>query len=315
MLHGDGDIFLVSFSHNEEKFCYVVMQQDIADFKGFLNEIEPQRFYDWETPYGYGGPLTNGIISEETQLLFKQEIIRYCRDNNIVSQFVRFHPLLENYEALPLVIETRYLRDTIYMDTSNVDVIMPNMDSKNRNMVRKAKKNGVTTIIKPISDYKDFIPMYNQTMKKNDAEEYYIFAEDYFESLVSMNENAYIIYSLYENKPISGAIMYYNDRYMHYHLSGSYFEYRHLSPSNLMLYDAACWAAERGIQKFHLGGGMSPDDSLFGFKKQFNKNGRASFVVGRTIFDENKYEELLEVRKKLDGNFDKDNGFMIQYRR
>ena len=315
MLHGDGDIFLVYYEKNNERFCYVVMQSDIACSEQFSGSLPKQKYYDWETPYGYGGPLTDTPISDETQLAFKKEIEAYCREHNIVSQFVRFHPLLRNYDVLPLIIETRYLRDTIFMVTNNPEQIMADMDSKNRNMVRKAQKNGVTIVKKEISDVEDFISMYNETMQKNDAEEYYTFQKSYFDSLTTMQDNAFVLYAMYEDIPISGSIMYYNDRYMHYHLSGSRTEYRKFSPSNLLLYEAACWASENGIKQFHLGGGMAPDDSLFGFKKQFNKNGRASFVVGRTVFDQEAYEKLLNVREDKDPEFNRDNGFMIQYRR
>lgn len=315
MLHGDGDIFLLYFENGNDKFCYVVMQSDIADTFQFSEILEKGTYYDWETPYGYGGPLTDTIISEESQKLFKSEISAYCREHKVVSQFVRFHPLLKNYEVLPEVIETRYLRDTVYIDTASSELIMANMDSKNRNMVRKAQKSGVTIVKKDITEFDVFVSMYEETMKKNGAEEYYTFHRDYFESLRTMKDNAFILYAMYEDIPISGSIMYYNDRYMHYHLSGSNTEYRKYSPSNLLLYEAACWASEHGIKQFHLGGGMAPNDSLFGFKKQFNKNGRASFVVGRTIFKQDAYEELLNIRKREDPEFDVNNSFMIQYRR
>ena len=315
MLHGDGDIYLLYFEYNSDRFCYVVMQSDIADAIQFNGIIPKGKYFDWETPYGYGGPLTDNAISEKTQKEFKREITEYCFSKGIVSQFVRFHPLLKNYDTIPYVIETKYLRDTIFMDTTNPELIMLNMDSKNRNMVRKAQKNDVSIIKKDITEFEEFIPMYIETMKKNGAEEYYIFQRNYFESLITMKDNAFILYAIYKDIPISGSIIYYNDRYMHYHLSGSYTEYRKYSPSNFLLYTAACIASEIGIKQFHLGGGMSPDDSLFGFKKQFNKYGRASFFVGRTIFNMDAYKELLNIRKKADLEFDINNGFMIQYRR
>ena len=308
MLHGDGDIFLIYYENNGERFCYSVMQKAIT----CCNKTD---YFDWETPYGYGGPLADGVISAKTQQLFFYEISEYCTSNNIVSQFVRFHPLLKNYEVLPDVIETRYLRDTIFIDTTKSELILNNMDSKNRNMVRKAQKNGVTIVKKNINELEEFILMYNETMEKNGADDYYIFGENYFDSLNTMDNNAFVLYAIYEGNPISGSIMFYNDRYMHYHLSGSHTEYRNIPAGNLLLYEAACMAGEMGIKQFHLGGGMKPDDSLFGFKKQFNKNGRASFVVGRTIFDRDKYIELLKIRKELNSEFDMDNGFMIQYRR
>lgn len=108
--------------------------------------------------------------------------------------------------------------------------------------------------------------------------------------------------------------MYYNDDYMHYHLAGTHTEFRKYSPGNLLLYEAACWASEKGIKQFHLGGGIVENDSLFGFKKQFNKNDRLPFYIGRTIFDNNKYEYLMSVRKEHDHAFHADNSRMIQYR-
>ena len=316
MLHGDGDMHLIYFTYGEERLAYVVMQKDISNSNVFSDLLESHVYYDWETPYGYGGPLVDEKLSIEAQQLFAKELKQYCREHNIVSQFLRFHPLLRNFEILPNLIETRYLRDTIFMDTEmDADGIMLNMDSKNRNMVRKAIKNNVTIVKKDITDLDEFVQMYKETMAKHEADEYYIFGWEYFDYLAEMSNNACVFYAMYEGKAISSAIIYYNDQYAHYHLSGSHAEYRKYSPSNLLLYEAACWAHKKGIKQFHLGGGMAPDDSLFGFKKQFNKNGRVSFVVGRTIFNHDAYEKLLTLREKKDKTFNRNNGFMIQYRR
>lgn len=315
MLHGDGEIFLIYYEEYGERFCYVVMQNDISDCIKFNSNLEEKKYYDWETPYGYGGPLSDMVISEKTQKKFLKEIKEYCVKNCIVSQFVRFHPLLNNYETLPLVIEKRYLRDTIYIDTESPELIINNMESKNRNMVRKAVKSNVCIVKKEITDFENFLFMYKETMEKNNADEYYMFKRNYFESLSNLKDNAFILYAMLDDIPISGAILYFNDRFMHYHLAGSKIEYRKYSAGNLLLYKAACMANCIGIKQFHLGGGMEPNDSLFKFKKQFNKNGYAKFYVGRTIFDKEKYQELLEIRKKIDLEFNANNEFMIQYRR
>ena len=292
------------------------MKQDIQNSQQFNNLLNPGEYFDLETPYGYGGPLTdNKIISNETQLRFLQELKNYCLENNLVSQFIRFHPILGNQNILSDVISNKYLRDTIFIDTTNFDSIMNNMDSKNRNMVRKAVKNNVTIICKPITEYNDFFKMYTETMARNNAADYYTFKEDYFKSLESLTDNAMIMYAMHDGLAIGGAIMFFNNNFMHYHLAGSFSEFRQYSPSNLLLYEAAVWANKHGIKKLHLGGGMEPDDSLFGFKKQFNKNGRLPFTVGRTIFNDKAYSELLHLRKENDSSFDENNSFMIQYRK
>lgn len=196
-----------------------------------------------------------------------QDCRSICVGEGIVEQFVCFHPLLGNHETVSLAFELRYMHDTIYIDASSADMIMANMDSKNRNMVRKAAKNGVTIERKPIDAYEEFLRMYEETMMKDQASQYYFFEKDYFEEQSSLRDHACIFYAMREEIPIAGAIFYFTDRFLHYHLAGTHTEYRKYAPSNLMLYEEACWASEKGIGKFHLGGGMAPDDSLFGLKK------------------------------------------------
>ncbi len=313
-LHGDGDPLLIEFADGDDRFCYVVMRRDISEDPAFEGLLESGRYFDFESPYGYGGPLADRAITEHGQNRFLNEMRDYALEHGIVSQFVRFHPLLLNHEMLSVVFETRYLHQTIYIDTSSPEVIMTNMDSKNRNMVRKAEKSGVTIIRKPIDDYQYFIPIYEETMMKDKADDYYFFNEEYFMEQTKLKDNACFFYAMREEYPIAAAIMYYNNKYMHYHLAGTHTEYRKYSPSNLLLYEAACWASEKGILQFHLGGGIVEDDSLFGFKKKFNKNGRLPFYIGRTIFDKDSYRELLNIRLKLNSEFDINNNRMIQYR-
>lgn len=313
-LHGDGIPILINYVDSEVHFCYVVMYSDIAESMEFKGLIQPGEIYDFATPYGYGGPLCDSNISENSQRKFLREIKEYAFKHGIVSQFVRFHPLLMNHEIAPLIFQTKYLHDTIYIDTLSSDIIMQNMDSSSRNKVRKAIKNGVTIERKSIAQYQDFLPIYIETMQKDSADEYYFFKENYFKAQLELKDNACIFYAMLDGKPIAASIMYYNDKYIHYHLSGTRTEYRKYAPSNLFLYEAAHWASERGIVQFHLGGGITQDDKLFEFKKQFNKKGRLPFFIGRTIFDEEKYQTLISIRREADSTFNIDNDRMIQYR-
>lgn len=314
-MHGDGTPYLIDFVGDDNShFCYVVMLSDISEASCFDGILETGKYYDLETPYGYGGPLCDSIVSEGDQKQFILEFCNYAIEHGIVSQFVRFHPLLMNHMLATHIFETRYLHDTIFIDTSSAELILKNMDSKNRNMVRKAAKNGVTIVRKEIDEYHDFLPIYKETMNKDEADDYYYFEEEYFEAQSMLRDNACIFYAMLGKKPIAAAMMYYNDRFIHYHLAGTVTEYRKYAPSNLLLYETACWACEKGIKKFHLGGGITQDDNLFGFKKQFNKGGRLPFVIGRTIFDQNAYNELMLLRKKANPGFNTQNSRMIQYR-
>ena len=245
-----------------------------------------------------------------------EELRTYCLEQHIVTQFLRYHPLLDNHGVVSPMTDTRYLRDTIYMDTASPELILANMHSTSRNRIRKAQRSGVTVRQAPMSEYAPFLELYRQTMDRHGAEDYYTFGTSYFDYLSEhLSDHAFLLYADLEGTPISGALFFHTNGAMHYHLGGSDAAHRNLAPVNLIFHEAAFWGAAHGVSKLHLGGGMAPDDSLFGFKKKFNKNGRREFWVGRSIFDPAAYQELLALRKAADPAFDPDNGFMIQYRR
>ncbi len=88
---------------------------------------------------------------------------------------------------------------------------------------------------------------------------------------------------------------------MNYHLSGSLREYSFLAPGNLLLYKAALWGSENSCRTLYLGGGIgSEEDSLFKFKRAFYKGDLNLFFIGKKIYDQEKYEELLGLRTEIE---------------
>lgn len=314
-LHGDGTPILIYHQEDDAKLCYVMMQEDISVFPPLSSCLEPGQYYDWATPYGYGGPLSAGEVTEGWMRCFLEELSGWCMEHKIVSQFFRFHPLLQNQKILENVCNVVYMKKTVYMDTSSEDVIFQNMTPNNRNMVRKAKKNGIKIITDKGGGVRAFMEIYEATMRNNHAEGYYYFQPEYFDFLNGeMAENIVYFYAVYQGIPISAAIFFYNHQFMHYHLSGTLPEYRKLAATNLLLSEAANWAAERGIKAFHLGGGVGIEDSLLTFKKHFNRNGLLDFCIGRSIFDKKAFDGLVEMRRENDSAFDDSKPFLIKYR-
>ena len=109
--------------------------------------------------------------------------------------------------------------------------------------------------------------------------------------------------------------MLYGNKQMHYHLSGSRIEYRNLAPSNQLLYQAALWGCEHGFRTFHLGGGVGSDeDNLYKFKAAFNRNSDYQFSIGKEIFDQERYDELVALRAQQDPDFNPESNFFPLYR-
>lgn len=298
-LHGDGDPILFYFVDEYIRAINVVMKRDIEKDINFRGLIQPNTTFDITTPYGYGGFLIEGEVNEKSIRKLNDEYSSYCRSENIVSEFVRFHPVLKNSVMNKQIYEVVDLSSTITIQLESKYKIWADISSKNKNHLRKAIKSGVKVYWGRSPELIDsFITLYNATMKNNDAVQYYYFGREFYESIFEdLKYNNIFFYAVYENKIISMSIILMVNGNMHYHLSGSDKDYRSLSATNLLLYEAALWGCENGFNTFHLGGGLgSKEDDLYEFKKAFNKNSDTYFSIGRKIFDQEKYNFLLKIR-------------------
>lgn len=306
-IHGDGEPFLLYFEGQGLRAIYVYMKRPTA--------IEGE--YDSVTPYGYGGVMFEGDTSEANVLAFWAAYLKKMAEEHIVDNFVRYHPVLKNAVPMKPISNVIDLGKTIAMDLSSPELIWENIHSKNRNMIRKAEKNGIVIEHgQGMELFDKFIEIYNATMDKDHAEEYYYFKRPFYESIHNDLRNNYeMFYAKLEDKIIAMSIMIFANGRMNYHLSGSDIEYRNLAPSNLLLYKAALWGCEQGFKTFHLGGGVgSGEDNLYKFKAAFNKNSDYQFSIGKQVFDQEKYDELVEIRRKSDPTFNGESKFFPLYR-
>lgn len=306
-IHGDGEPILLFFQNGEMRAIYVAMLRDISCAAPFEGKIAKGKFFDIITPYGYGGFIFDGDVSEDSINQLNKELIQLMMENNIVCNFVRFSPVLSNAGLSRSSMHVQDLGKTITLDLSTEDVIWENIISKNRNMIRKAIKSGVE--INHTHDvpelFEVFRDMYNRTMDADNAIDYYYFSKEFYESIHrDLCDNYELFYATIGNEIIAMSIMIFANGKMHYHLSGSRYEYRKLAPSNLLLYKAALWGHSQGFKLFHLGGGVgSEEDSLYKFKAAFNKHSNTQFSIGKQIFNIEAYEKLIQKRKSLDPSF------------
>ncbi|WP_313130760.1 lipid II:glycine glycyltransferase FemX [Anaerocolumna sp.] len=300
-IHGDGEPALFYYEDDGIKAVNVFILRDIEADKRFKNQIPQGAYFDITTPYGYGGFLIEGNITRDTVKRLEKEYTDYCINKGIISEFVRFHPLLSDYETLEMLYHISKLGKTIVIPLNSKEEIWNNLTSKNRNMVRKAVKSGVEIYWGRSKDLiKSFMPLYKATMDKDKAKPYYYFGEDFFHSILyDLKNQAVLFYAVYQKHIISMAVLLLTNGHMNYHLSASQKVYQHLAPTNLLLYEAACWGFDNGFKTFHLGGGLgSKEDSLYRFKSSFSRDSDYTFTIGTKIFDQEKYDQLIEIRKK-----------------
>lgn len=286
-------------TEKEKAFCFIYQDKENTFLFPYLRRIckieDDIEYYDFETAYGYGGP-----ISTTDNIYFLQDAWKTfydtAKENNYVAGFIRFHPIFNNTKSFESIGKLIQDRNTVAIDLHGTEeeIWMKEIHTKNRNVIKKGIKTGLIFEVDNTFQYMDeFIDIYNSTMDKLNADSFYYFTNDYYTNLKNKLKNSFLGIVKYNKQIISCAIFFYESKWGHYHLAGSKKEFLNLSPNNFLLWEAAKELKKRDVEYFHLGGGTNSDvnNSLFQFKRKFSKS-LYQFEIGKVIFNEEIYNEL-----------------------
>ena len=263
-------------------------------------DVNGEIYYDIVTPYGYGGPyIASSADRKELLKDYEKQFADFCHANNIVAEFVRFHPIYKNYEDFRDIYDASFNRYTLATDIKDFDNPVQSEFSKHtRKTIRSVLNKGVTfrMVEDPTrEDVEEFKRIYYLNMERKEADEYYFFDDSYFEQIRTLYKGRFVIaQALYQGKVIAAGLYFTTANNVHAHLSGTDTEYLYLSPAYILKYGTALWAKEKGYDYIHYGGGTStaPDNPLYLFKQKFAQNTRFEFWTGRKIWNEKVYDQL-----------------------
>ena len=307
-VHGDGEPALIYIEDNDFKAMNVIMKRELSAVDSLKGCSAAEGSYDAATPYGYGGFLTEGTFTDEIIRNYES----FCKENNIIDEFVRFNPMTDNQSKCDQLYDIVRLGETVYIDLKDEDYVWGNFSGKNRNVIRKAVKEGVTIHITDEPWIIDsFMEIYNETMDRDEAADYYYFTKEYYESLVEgLKGNYKFFYACKDDKIIAVSIILEANSRLHYHLSASKRDFQKYAPTNLLLWEVCKYGIARKCESLHLGGGVgSNEDGLYKFKKSFNKNENKQYCIGKKVYDTDKYNELVRFRREITNP-----GFFPKYR-
>lgn len=268
-------------------------------------KIDGIQYFDIITPYGYGGPILEKYRKEKKAELidkYYKNFKSYCDSKKIVSEFIRFHPILENAQDFKEIYNPQCIRKTLGTNLKEFENPLTSEFSKScRKNIRQALNKGISYQITEHPDnLENFKKIYYSTMDRNHATDYYYFPEEYFENILKkFKNNVILVEAIYEGKTIASGLYFIYNKIIHIHLSGTLSEYLYLSPAYILRYAVTLWGKENGYELIHHGGGRSnsEDDSLFKFKKQFAKNTEFDFYIGKKIWNQEIYDKLCKIRK------------------
>jgi hypothetical protein len=164
----------------------------------------------------------------------------------------------------------------------------------------------------------EFMNIYHDTMLRVGAEPQYFFSEEYFRAFQRVLGPGFVL--AHARSPageiISSGIFTVCSDIVQYHLSGNILGGQGSDGSKLILHGIRKWAREKGLSKFHLGGGVgAKNDSLFNFKSGFG-SGRALYSTWRLVVDELVYGHLCQQwERQTRAAADPIKGFFPAYRK
>lgn len=308
--YGDGKSLCFVFEEGGELAIYPFLMNPITPLGYELDK----EYYDIQGAYGYNG-LIASTENKEFISSFWEAFDTWCQENDVVAEFTRFHPLINNQEMASSKMKTFYSRHTVALDLTDDDIWMHQISSKNRNMIRKAEKEGVTIV--ESDDYETFRKLYDGTMTDLHAESFYFFPQSYYDEYKqTFKDKSLLCFAILDGKIIAGSMFMFSDDYAHYHLSARDREYSRYAANNLILWYGIQKAKERGCKWLHFGGGTTGDDgdSLLKFKKEFSKT-LCEFWIGKRVHNQEIYNQIVEQWKtKYPESYEHNHVRLLGYR-
>lgn len=285
-VNGEGSPVLFKLKYNEHTVIFPLLERDIpgADHK------------DLVSVYGYPGPLFSVADPELQNELFNKLVERIAL-LGYVSLFSRLHPLL-NQNPLDSTVQ---LADIVYFDLNDsLDEIYAAMRKSHKREIRQLQQSELTVqqYDQPSNEQiLEFKNIYDLTMDKLSAVDYYYFDEGFYKALCESSDYKVSLFTVYlEEQAIASAMMIQTESFCEYHLSGTLPEFYKMHPTKLIFSSALDAMHKSGLKYFVLGGGVgSRRDSLFEFKYGFSRKTKP-FLIMKKIFNPALYQDLSEKR-------------------
>jgi len=280
----------------------------VTDGALFPLQLRPLPFgedgFDAVTPYGYGGVL----FTEPGARADLRQLRGWCVTNGVVSCLLRLHPLLGGPGQLSDVdvdaVEVREHGPTTALDPRRID-----RETARLQGMSKGRKADLTIARRELGlewgadeeALEGFRQVYDSTMDRLGAGEFYVFPSPYYRALADGlgDDQLGVALARHEGQLVGAALFLADRRFAHYHLSGTTDLGRELKAGTLLVHAGAEWAAQRGCELLHLGGGTSGADSLFAFKKSFGGE-TYTYAFATLVADPSRYDALV-ARRSEDG--------------
>jgi serine/alanine adding enzyme len=259
---------------------------------------------DVTTPYGFSGPVASGPDPpvERFWALYEE----WADANAVVSTFVRFHPLAENPRHAPPGGRLERLADAATWRLDRGGDLFAEMHRSHRNKCRKARAAGVEVALETApTKLDDFLALHEDTMRRRGASAFYFFPSAYWDALAAgFGDRLVRLDARLDGELVASELCLAGPRWLHYHMGVTSEAGRAVGAANVLVYEAARWAREAGLEQLNLGSGLGGrKDSLWEFKQRFSPDPGREFWIAKLVHDEDAYARLAGDAANRDGFF------------
>lgn len=297
---------------------YPYFKRSLAELPFALNyESFTRDYYDIHSSWYYGGPIgrvENQGDKDEFVTAFVKAFSEHCRESNIVSEFIRFDPIIKNHIPFEKVMPLTRNRESVYVDLNqSEESIWMNMAGRARTAIRKAERLGVNVRVSDSEqDVEKFCKIYTSEMERKNAPTHYHFGRDFIQELFDALGNKIILMCAeVEDVFFSGGLFVYEiGEAAHYYLMATDYDYLEYQANNLILHKAMLYFKRNGVKTFDLQGGR---EGVFNFKKSFSKT-RANFYTCGIVHNHSVYDKLTHTNAEFTGESGDRRDFFPAYR-
>ena len=292
---GDGRAECFVYQDDDGRVLYPYIRRDLRALPFYTRDLGGCA--DIWTPYCYGGFVHDAPAARAPHLLasFRRSFEDFARETRIVSEFVRFHPLLQNQEGVaPHFDRLRLHRDNVVIDLAlDERQLLAGCRASYQHCIRKARQAGLELKVERPEGAARFADLYRRTMERHRQTGYLRFDLEYFERLFAeLSQDMELASVCHRGRTVAMALFLKGADYLDYFLCGSEADGFPLHPNHFMLFEMALWAKARSYRLLHLGGGR---DSLYFFKRGFSRQTRPFFTAAKVHHPE-LYRELARRR-------------------
>jgi hypothetical protein len=284
------DAYLFYYCFNNTRAIYVFIKRDLYEISKIRFFIKEKEFYDIISPYGYGGFLIEGIEYLDVFLSFEE----YCKNSNIITNTTRLHlfdsklqqQIWPNFSPFNNIVRDLYLDEN--------DLILDFNYNFRKNLKSSFNKGLSIEIDFDLINSSNFLIIYNSTMKRTNADNFYFFSNDFFQIINQMKENV-VYFNVYFGKVlISSELVLYGPKYCYSFLGGTERDYFHLHPNHFLKFEIMKWAKSKNLEYFILGGGLG-EDGIYKYKRDIAPKGIVPFFISTKVFNTQVYDYICKI--------------------